>query len=99
MKKTIMIVAVIIAVCTVLFCACGKKDDMTTTPSTSEKATVNTEKTTVKPENTTVNGAENVITKAGDAVGDAVTGAGKIVGDVVTGAGDTVSEVVSDIVR
>ena len=95
MKKMLIILSVILALCTAVFCACGKKD--------GEKATE-----TTKVASTAENAVGGVVTKAGEVAGDVVTGAGdiagaavsdagKAAGDVVTGAGDVVSQAASDI--
>lgn len=100
-----MIASVILAVCVVLFCACGKKeDDKATVPpaitnGTDQGAATNAGDAAGEAARNAGDAVGEAVTNAGDAVGDIVTGAGDVAGDAITGAADAVSDAVSDIAR
>lgn len=87
MKKTIIVLGILLVLCAMVFVGCGKKSENMT--STTKAAT-----TAEHAMSEAGSAAGKAATGVGDAVGDVVTGAGDIVGDVVTGAGDIVSDVV-----
>lgn len=96
MKKSILLIAALIALLAVTLVACGGKNDGMVSENNS------TRNNTTDVGDRLGNAAEDVgdgvggaVTGAGELVGDAVTGAGDIAGEVITGAGDAVSDVVS----
>lgn len=97
MKKTMLIVSLVILIVTAIFVGCGRAED----GKVGDKSTTN------MPTSSTTNSmAGEAATKVGDKVGEAAKGAGDAAGEVatdagnmvkdaVTGAGDVVSNVVS----